>query len=279
MAKTKISEYDTDPNNNTDINGINIAENCSPANINNAIRQLMSDLKDWQSGADDKYIVPAGTAAAPSVTFNGDTDTGLYRVGANEIGVAVNGASVGSFSSAGWTGSVTTSAVVPSGALVMWSTGTAPTGYLLCNGSAVSRTTYATLFSAIGTAYGSGDGSTTFNLPDMRDRMPVGAGTTYAVNDSGGSATTTIALANLPAHDHSITDPGHSHTVATAAGLNPSNDYVQPAVTSISQSVPTSTSSTGITKTNTTQGNGSSFSNSAMTTISPYRGVYFIIKT
>lgn len=49
---------------------------------------------------------------------------------------------------------------------------TVPTGYLLCDGSAVSRTTYANLFSAIGTTYGSGDGSTTFNLPDLNDRLP-----------------------------------------------------------------------------------------------------------
>lgn len=107
MAKTKISEFDTNPDLNTDINSINIAEGCSPAGINNAIRQLMSDLKDWQSGADDKYIAPAGTAAAPSWTFNGDTDTGFYSAGANQIGVAANGSSVGSFTSAGFVGNVT----------------------------------------------------------------------------------------------------------------------------------------------------------------------------
>lgn len=107
MAKTKISEFDTNPDLNTDINSINIAENCSPANINNAIRQLMSDLKDWQSGADDKYIAPAGTAAAPSWTFNGDTNTGFYSAGADQIGVAANGSSVGSFTSAGFVGNVT----------------------------------------------------------------------------------------------------------------------------------------------------------------------------
>jgi len=270
MPKTKISEFDTDPNNNTDINGINIAENCSPANINNAIRQLMADLKDWQSGADDKYIVPAGTAAAPSVTFNSDTDTGFYRVGANEIGVAVNGASVGSFSSSGWTGSTIT---MPAGALLMWSTGTAPTGYLLCNGSAVSRTTYATLFAAIGTAYGSGDGSTTFNLPDMRDRMPIGAGTTYAVNDSGGSKDAIVV-----SHTHAFTTGSagsHSHTVATGSGLNPSTDYVQPAVTSLGQTVNTSTVADH-THTGTTNSTGSSGTNA---NLPPYRGVYFIIKT
>ena len=107
MAKTKISEFDTNPDLNTDINSINIAEGCSPANINNAIRQLMADLKEWQNGSQDKYIAPAGTAAAPSWTFNGDTDTGFYSGGANVVGVSVNGASVGTFTSAGFVGNVT----------------------------------------------------------------------------------------------------------------------------------------------------------------------------
>ena len=50
MAKTKISEFDTNPDNNTEIDGINIAENCPPATINNAIRELMAQLKDFQAG-------------------------------------------------------------------------------------------------------------------------------------------------------------------------------------------------------------------------------------
>ena len=57
---------------------------------------------------------------------------------------------------------------------------TVPEGFLLCNGAAISRTTYAKLFAAIGTLYGAGDGATTFNLPDMRDRFAEGAGT-YSV--------------------------------------------------------------------------------------------------
>jgi microcystin-dependent protein len=60
------------------------------------------------------------------------------------------------------------------GKVMMWFTGTAPTGWLALEGAAVSRTTYASLFSVIGTMYGVGDGSTTFNLPDMRGRFPRG---------------------------------------------------------------------------------------------------------
>lgn len=71
--------------------------------------------------------------------------------------------------------------LLPAGMMAPYAGASAPTGWLLCDGSAVSRSGYATLFAAIGTAYGTGDGSTTFNLPDMRDRVPIGKG------DMGGS--------------------------------------------------------------------------------------------
>ena len=111
MSKTKISEFSTTPGNNTDINGINIAEGCAPSGINNAIRELMSDLKEWQSGAMDVYVIPQGTAAAPGIQLYGDLDTGLYGYAANQLGVAVGGASAGYFSSDGWVGNVVATTV------------------------------------------------------------------------------------------------------------------------------------------------------------------------
>ena len=69
----------------------------------------------------------------------------------------------------------------PTGTIITFTVTTAPAGYLKCNGAAISRTTYAKLFAAIGTMYGAGDGATTFNLPDMRDRFAEGAGGTYSV--------------------------------------------------------------------------------------------------
>jgi microcystin-dependent protein len=77
----------------------------------------------------------------------------------------------------------------PIGSMLMWAAATAPTGYLLCNGAAVSRTTYADLFTAIGTTWGSGDGSTTFSIPDMRGAAPAGVGTS-----TGYTQNETIAL-------------------------------------------------------------------------------------
>ena len=64
---------------------------------------------------------------------------------------------------------------IPTGAILPYGGQTAPTGYLMCDGSAVSRTTYAALFAVVGSSFGMGDGITTFNVPDYRDRFPFGA--------------------------------------------------------------------------------------------------------
>ena len=95
----------------------------------------------------------------------------------------------------------------PAGTVSMWS-GTAasvPTGYLLCDGSAINRVTYTDLFNAIGTAHGAGDGSTTFNLPNLRNRFVVGEGTSYALAASGGSANATLV-----SHTHTVDSHSHS---------------------------------------------------------------------
>ena len=119
----------------------------------------------------------------------------------------------------------------PIGSVSMYAGASAPSGWMLCNGQAVSRTTYSALYSIIGTTYGSGDGSTTFNLPDLRDRVAVGAGTTYSRNSKGGSASISytpkgtnsggavggraITVAQMPSHNHnsrSLTGTFHSIT-------------------------------------------------------------------
>ena len=94
-----------------------------------------------------------------------------------------------------------------------------PEGYLLCDGTAVSRTTFVDLFNTIGTAYGVGDGSLTFNLPDGRGRMFIGAGTgaglsARALGDTGGTETHQLTTAELAAHTHGVTDGGHTHGVS-----------------------------------------------------------------
>jgi microcystin-dependent protein len=110
---------------------------------------------------------------------------------------------------------------IPAG--VIWEYGgtTAPSGWLLCNGDAVSRSTYAALFAIIGTAYGSGDGVNTFNLPDRRDRFGIGASSTVARGSTGGSSTsggTALTTAQLPSHTHTGTTStvgDHTHALPT----------------------------------------------------------------
>ena len=83
------------------------------------------------------------------------------------------------------------------GAIKPWTKTTAPDGYLLCDGSAVSRTTYADLFGVISTTYGSGDGSTTFNVPQLQGKMPQGYdGNTYNLAGTGGANTVTVSVTN-----------------------------------------------------------------------------------
>lgn len=81
--------------------------------------------------------------------------------------------------------SISTFNIFPTGSIAMWPTATAPSGFLLCDGSTVSRSTYATLFGVIGITFGAGDGSTTFNLPGYVNRLPIGAGSTYAIGSNG----------------------------------------------------------------------------------------------
>lgn len=108
--------------------------------------------------------------------------------------------------------------IIPTG--TVWDTlaATAPAGWLLLQGQAVLRTgVNAALFALIGTTYGAGDGSTTFNLPDDRGRTSIMAGTgTGLINrvlgTAGGIETVVLTTANLPAHAHPITDVAHSHT-------------------------------------------------------------------
>jgi hypothetical protein len=101
MAKDKISDYSSTANSNTDIAGINIDEGCAPSGINDAIRTLMAQLKTWQSGGQDVYIHPAGSASAPSITANGDTNTGIFFPAADTIAFAEGGAEIARFDSSG----------------------------------------------------------------------------------------------------------------------------------------------------------------------------------
>ena len=112
----------------------------------------------------------------------------------------------------------------PTGLINPYAGLTAPTGWLICDGASVSRTTYASLFSVISTAYGAGDGSTTFGLPNLKGRLPVGLDSTQtefdAMGETGGVKSTTLTTSHLPSHTHSTPDHTHSVTLGTHAHEN-----------------------------------------------------------
>jgi len=160
---------------------------------------------------------------------------------------------------------------VPPGSVTEYTGASAPAGWMLCDGTAISRTTYATLYAVIGTAYGVGDGSTTFNLPDMRGRMPVGKGTHVDVDTLGDNEGVATVGNRRPKHRTSLTDPGHTHTYTAPTGLTaaPAGSGSQP--TTATGGTSTSSNTTGITV-------GSGNANDPLDS-SPFLTLNYIIKT
>lgn len=126
-------------------------------------------------------------------------------------------------------GTATTAArsdILPVGVPLPWLTGTPPSGFILMDGSNVSRTTYAPLFTLWGTTYGVGDGTTTFGLPDWRGRSLIGAGlgvysgaTTHTLGSVAGEESHALTTAELAAHNHgNTTDVSADHTHTPAVG-------------------------------------------------------------
>lgn len=194
----------------------------------------------------------------------------------------------------------------PVGSIQSFATATIPSNWLLCDGSAVSRTTYAALFNFIGTAYGVGNGTTTFNVPDLRGRVPVakddqggiaanrvttaGSGVNgTTIGASGGTQTHVLSVGELanhghtltdPGHGHAVNDPGHNHGIRTSNGPNNNSNTVQ-AGDNFLYSQPTENGVTGISVSNS--GTGVSVANtgsgSAHQNMQPVLITYYAIRT
>jgi microcystin-dependent protein len=271
------------------------------------------------------FDVVVKTAAGSGVTVANGLTQSMYCDATNVVASsmpfnATNGnvSVTGAFSVAGastFTGDVAVGGsltqggglVMPTGAMLEYAGSAAPTGWLLCNGAAVSRTVYAALFAVLGTAYGAGDGSTTFNLPDRRGKFGVGVDGTYTRGSTGGSTTTssagshshtgatgstTLTTAQIPAHNHTITDTGHAHGLAGNNGgttglvqfYNVANDTAYNLQAGGTNLINTPTATTGITINNTGGGTGhdhtiSSDGAHTHTATPPYLASNFIIKT
>ena len=139
---------------------------------------------------------------------------------------------------------------IPTGCIIPWSDTSVPTGFLECNGASVSRSTYATLFAIVATTYGAGNGSTTFNVPDLKDNVPLGRSNSAALASTGGAntvgstgnvggstANATLSTAQLASHSHnggvnfnnnsqSGTDRADPHGASTgSAGSGTGHDH------------------------------------------------------
>lgn len=221
MAKTKISEFSAIAADNTDITNINIAEGCSPANVNNAIRSLMALLKDQQAGTSGDPFTVAGTLVSSGTL---DITGGVKLDG-------TAGATGQILLSAGSGNTPTWGNAFVAGMIMIWSGSSAsiPTGWLLCDG--------------------------TNSTPDLRNRFVVGATSTYAVGATGGSAD---AIVVSHTHTATVTDPGHTHGGVQVSGSG-TNVNANPGYQLSTGS--TSSATTGITVSNSTTGSSGTNAN------------------
>jgi microcystin-dependent protein len=174
---------------------------------------------------------------------------------------------------------------VNTGLIVPWSDTSTPSGFLDCDGSAVSRVTYAALFAVIGTTYGSGNGSTTFDLPNLQDNIVLGRSPTKALASTGGANTvagtgnisatignTTLSTPQIASHTHPT--PGNTATVYGVNGLGVQNTMFA----TNGPDNPVSTQATGGGGAHT-HNSSVTFTGSADSVLQPYLTVKYIIKT
>ena len=167
---------------------------------------------------------------------------------------------------------------IPTATIIPWSTASVPSGFLECNGQAVSRSTYAALFAVVGTTYGAGDGSTTFDVPDLQDNVPLGKSGTKAVASTGGANTVTPTgnIAGSTANATLSTAQLASHTHPGSLTAN-AEDFQQNEAPQRPRS-PTQTGAAG-------SGQGHShnmsanFSGDAASVLQPYLTIMYVIKT
>lgn len=197
----------------------------APADPTNPRKDLVAvRIRDsiYAGGDDDAALVvlagaPAASPAEPAVPLDGS----YLVVALVDVPAGATAITSGLITDRRPRAAVPANNALPVGATIDYAGGGAPAGWLVCDGSAVSRTAYAALFAAIGTSWGGGDGSSTFNLPDSRGRAAIGAGqgaglTARTVGQLVGAQTHALALSETPAHSHAVAS--HSHAGSSVVG-------------------------------------------------------------
>ena len=243
MPKNKVSEWSSTASNNTDIAGINIAEGCAPSGINNAIRELMAQVKDMQTGTDaDNFVVGGNLTVSSTLTANSSVGTAGQILTSRGAGLSPQ-----------WTAGFVT------GMIMMWSgtIATIPSGWVLCDGSN--------------------------STPDLRNRFIIGANADdsgVAKTNVTGSATQTggtkDAIVVSHTHTATVTDPGHTHQYKQTGNSTGTSSFSR---TGLSASYGSAndlieTSTTGITVSNSTEGSSGTNQN-----LPPYYALAFIMKS
>jgi len=304
----------TAASNATADNTINWAEGQSPSSVNDSARAMMARTAEWRDDVSGT-IATGGTSTAYTVTSNQGFDTLAHLTGAMiafvphascgatvtlnvdglgakplrtspgvelQSGMLIQGTPyVATYSNADGVfylrGFYALPYAIPIGGLLPYVGSTAPnSSFALPFGQAISRTTYAGLFSMISTTFGVGDGTTTFNLPDLRGRAIFGldnmggsaasritvAGGNFdgtAFGTVGGAQNHTLTSNELPSHTHTatVTDPGHVHTYNATGSGNHAGGTFSHVETGIGS---TGSATTGITISNASTGGGSAHS-------------------
>lgn len=206
MAKNKVSEWDVVSDNNLDIKGINISDNMPPSFVNDAMREMMAQIKQWQSGLYDESLTIKGDLDIQGgMTLDGEAGTSGQLLMSKGTGETPQ-----------W-GSVTIPDAFTTGMIILWSgtTATIPTGWALCNG--------------------------TNGTPNLTDKFVVGAGSNYGVAQTGGSKDAIVV-----SHNHTGSTGGggsHSHTYTSASGSGTASQGSGVGSTSVLKSTSTGTTS------------------------------------